>query len=1316
MATSTFSDPFLITPGEPPIPWRRWIRMFETFMVASGASEFSPDRKKSLLLYSLGREGQRLVYASNSEEKIAATKYEEILELLAIQFMPKVNVVAERFKFRKREQFPGESVDNYVAALRELASTCNFKSMENEMIRDQFIEKTAHQRIRERLLLETYSLDKAIEIARQLESGMKEAKLLSESKVEIPDCTESIQVVSSKNSLGKVNQKCFCCGLGGHFAKNPNCPALNAVCRKCNKKGHFERVCRSVSQIRRISTTANNEDMDKFSSPQILKVGDQPNKMPYLNCQVLVNGKPLFMVIDTGAAVSILNEKLYKRHFSEFKLQPATVNLVNYDHSNLEVKGCFNTSLTYNDKTIDCNLYIANGPSLLGLDIFKALGLQIESKGVQTVKMDDTEGLLQEFNQLFEGIGCATKFQHRSELLSEAVPVAHKARPIPFALQEELDQEINALLDEGIIEKIGTADWISPIVLTKRKNGKIRLCVDLRSVNQNIVQMRYPLPNIETLLASVKDANYVTKLDLKSAYHQLPLHEDTKKLMAFTTPLGNFRYCRGTFGLSDMPGSFQRMMDIILAGCEGALWFLDDIIVVSATKEQHLQRLKEVFTRLSDNGLTLNKEKCVFCAEELEWLGVKISSKGISMLPDNIKAIEEIREPKDVTELRSLLGLLNHYAKFLPPKYSELIEPVRKLTRAETPWVWGEEQKECLQKVKSQIIKPPVLAFFNPKAETFVTTDASVVGLGAELSQRQEDGTIRPVAFASRTLSTTERKYSIGELEALACIWACEKWDRYLMGKPFVLITDHKSLVTLLQSSEGNGCKPLRLARWSARLLRYTFRVVYKSSTQNVVADALSRLPIPTPVSDESMDDEAAICSILSQPLAILPEQLSKETISDPVLKQVVDILQTKWPERKEIPKEILPYYNIRNELYLWGDQCIGRGTRAVIPASLQGQVLQLIHEGHFGIVKCKQRMRALAWWPKVDEHCESFVRNCIACANSDKSASQSTVPLKPTPFPDSPWKELSIDIMGPIESAPRGFRYLVVLHDFYSKWPEALASDNVDTKVITDFLQNRFATWGVPEKVVSDNGPQFISEEFESFMKVYGIEHKPTPIYSPQSNGAVERLNQTIKNLLQVGIKDGLQWRENLSNVLLAIRSTPHSTTKESPFKMMTGREMRVKLSALQPTGVQGKEVQRTDAVRKRVVEVQKKSKDRYDARFTTKANRFKKGDIVRIKLPSRQKKLASKYSDPIRVEDVTQSTVTTEDRKKWHANRIVPYFEREHIETDKGIPWFPNNELQSDRDIASRGTEELNGRELRPRRVRRPPEYLRDYVVDMD
>lgn len=277
------------------------------------------------------------------------------------------------------------------------------------------------------------------------------------------------------------------------------------------------------------------------------------------------------------------------------------------------------------------------------------------------------------------------------------------------------------------------------------------------------------------------------------------------------------------------------------------------------------------------------------------------------------------------------------------------------------------------------------------------------------------------------------------------------------------------------------------------------------------------------------------------------------------------------------------------------------------------------------------------------------------------------------------------------------------------------LASDNVETKVIMDFLQNRFATWEVLEKVVSDDGPKSISEGLEFLMKFYGIEHKLTSINSHLSNGAVERLNQTFKYWLHVRIKDGLQWRENSSNGLLAIRSTPHCTTRVIPFKMITGREMRVKLSALQPTSVQEKEVQRAD-VRKTVEEVQKKSKDCYYARSTIKANRFKKGDIVRIKLPSRQKKLASKYSHPIRVEDATQFTVTTEDGRKWHANRIVPYFKREHIETDKGIPWLPNNELQSDRDATSRETKNQNERELLPRRVRRPPEYLRDYVVDMD
>ena len=208
--------------------------------------------------------------------------------------------------------------------------------------------------------------------------------------------------------------------------------------------------------------------------------------------------------------------------------------------------------------------------------------------------------------------------------------------------------------------------------------------------------------------------------------------------------------------------------------------------------------------------------------------------------------------------------------------------------------------------------------------------------------------------------------------------------------------------------------------------------MVYGSSYQNVVADALSKLPVLEPRSSKSINDEAAFGSILSKPLAILPEQLLKETVADPVLKQVVEILQARWQEKKEISKELLPYFHVRSELYLWGNQCIARGARAVIPASLQGKVLRLAHECHFGIVKCKQRVRAIAWWPKVEEQCEHFVRDYISCANSYKSASQSTVPSRLTPIPKDPWVELGIDIVGPIESAPRGFRFLVVLHDFY--------------------------------------------------------------------------------------------------------------------------------------------------------------------------------------------------------------------------------------------------------------------------------------------
>ncbi len=347
-------------------------------------------------------------------------------------------------------------------------------------------------------------------------------------------------------------------------------------------------------------------------------------------------------------------------------------------------------------------------------------------------------------------------------------------------------------------------------------------------------------------------------------------------------------------------------MTQVLAGLPGVFCYIDDIVVWGRDAKEHAARLDAVLARLDHHGLRLNREKCKFAQAELRFLGHIVNAKGFRPNPELVDAIRNASEPCDIQSLRSWMGMVNHYLRFMGANYSTDCEPLRKLLREDTTWHWGPEQKSAFERIRERIASAPILAFFSPTAPTFLSCDASSYGIGAELAQLQPDGSIRPIATASRSLSEDERKYSTGEKEALACVWSVEKW-KFLLGKRFVLYTDHQALVALLQSF-GTGHKPLRISRWAARLLRFNFEVKYRPGKYNVVADALSRVPIPSSTDNFSVEDKAAICAILVGPLvpAVAPEELAAETLADPVLCKVLDYVSTDWPHSKALGRALL--------------------------------------------------------------------------------------------------------------------------------------------------------------------------------------------------------------------------------------------------------------------------------------------------------------------------------------------------------------------------------------------------------------------------
>lgn len=1276
--------PFLQTPGRPSLPWEEWEQTFTVYLLASGAAECPPERRKAILLHCLGAEGQRVfrtLPAGSSaaapavqDKPTAATTdvYASALAALRKQFSTSCNVVVERHRFHRRNQHAGESVHDFVAALRQLVSHCSFNS-QDEALRDQFVAGVASNRVRERFLLEGSSLsfESAVRIALQFEQAAEELKEFSASvepvSVRRPHSSrktssqpkEHCQQNFSRKASGSrasqghrpprrdrdsrsVSPHCFRCGSRNHRASASQCPAQGKKCSFCGVKGHFQRVCNRKRQTQgRVREVDFDDDvLSSGSSEQVLTVQHSARRAIYI--KVGVADVSLTFLVDSGSSVSILSEHAFRRHFESVLLLPAPhVTLLDFSKRPISVLGCFQADVQFKGRSAPLLFYIVRqGTCLIGLDGIKALNLRIQGSTLECLhtsvapppRVNDPTpshiptqsrgqprqanlppALAPDFVSLFSPeLGLAKRFTHRVKTRQGVQPVISKLRRLPYSLREPVADELRRLLSLDIIEPIDASEWVSPIVVVDKKDGSFRICVDLREPNKAIVPDSFPLPHTEELLHALVGATHFSKLDLACAYHQVLLHPDSRDLTAFITHEGLFRFKRVCFGLASAPAAFQKMMAKILDGCSGVLFYIDDVIVFGKSAEEHLLNLKTVLQKVKDAGLKLNN-KCLFDVPELSFLGHKVTAQGIAPLPEKVDSIINTPVPTDVAALRSFLGLVEYYSKFVP-RLAEVVEPMRVLLRKNEPFIWSAETDSSFRRVKEMLSSSTVLHMFDPSLPVIVSTDASDCGLGAVL-QQQNGHELRTVAFASRSLSPAERKYSVGEREALACIWACERWHTYLWGRHFKIRTDHQALVSLL-SSQGRGRRPLRIARWSARLLCYNFTVEYRKGSTNTVADALSRLPAPTSEAELSKEEENVS---LVEPASMTKEEFKQAVLNDDCLQTVKSFVCGSWPPQKSVPEEAKPFYSVREELSIVDDLLL-RAERLVVPSSLTAQFIAVAHETHPGITRTKARLRELFWWPRMDKQVESAVKNCHICLEADKSAKTSPVPLQPVEWPERPWQKLGLDIVGPLEHAPRNSRFAVTLVDYHSKWPEVYFCSEVTTSTVKEFLTSVFAREGYPEEIVCDNGPQFTSREFITFLQNRAIKLSHSSVYYPQANGQVERLNRTLKNFIQVSLLERRPIRQAVTDYLAIYRCTPQATTGVAPAVLLHGRMPRTRLDVVgfSAPAFAKDPVKELARLRQRVRLQQQSSKEYTDRRRAAKEPKIAVGDFVRVKKPS--------------------------------------------------------------------------------------------------
>ena len=658
------------------------------------------------------------------------------------------------------------------------------------------------------------------------------------------------------------------------------------------------------------------------------------------------------------------------------------------------------------------------------------------------------------------------------------------------------------------------------------------------------------------------------------------------KYVVVNTHKGLFRYTRLPFGIASAPGIFQRVIESILQGIEGAVVYLDDILITGSSEEAHLKTLDEVLSRLDRAGLRVRREKCAFMRPTVTYLGHKIDADGLHPVPDRVTAIQEAPSPKSVSQLRSFLGMLSYYSKFLP-SLSTILQPLHHLLKKDVKWKWGVAQAKAFNASRKLLTSGNCLTHFDSSLELTLACDASAYGLGAVLSHKGAVGTERPIAYASRTLNASERNYSQLEKEGLACIFGIKKFHDYVFGRPFELITDHKPLLGLLKEDRATSQQAsARIKRWSLFLSNYEYHLVFRNTSAHGNADALSRLPLPVEPVETQVEPELVLLAEHLSESPVTADDIRCWTQRDKTLARVLQYTQQGWPNNGDPALE--PYSARRLELSCY-EGCLMWGTRIVIPPPGREVVLQELHEGHPGISRMKSLARMYVWWPGISADIEKSVRLCPECQQTQSSPP--LAPLNPWKWPTRPWARLHLDFAGPLEG-----KNILIAIDAHSKWIEAVCTSS---SCVIEELRSLFAKFGLSEMVVTDNSTGFVSREFEEFLRRNGVKHTTSAPYHPASGLLAERAVQVIKRGLKKVTEGTMGSR--LAKVLFAYRITPQSTTGLAPAELLLGRRPRTRLDLLKPHTAE------------RVERKQQEQKARHDSRGRSRT--FVVGDTVFVK-----------------------------------------------------------------------------------------------------
>lgn len=759
---------------------------------------------------------------------------------------------------------------------------------------------------------------------------------------------------------------------------------------------------------------------------------------------------------------------------------------------------------------------------------------------------DRCNTLLDKYHDVFDepppGLPPERGVAHKITLQPDAaLPKGRAPYRLSIPQREELKKTLQELSNSGYI-RVSSAPFSAPVIFVPKKDGSLRMCIDYRALNDITIKDHYPIPLIEDLFDKLSTAKLFSKIDLRSGYHQIRMHDDSIEKTAFITRFGLFEFTVLPFGLCNAPATFQRMMNRLFVELIDScvIIYLDDILIYSANEEDHLEHIESVLKILKANNLYARKDKCEFFVAAIGFLGHVFENGTIQVDTTKTDAISTWPVPQSKKDVRSFLGLARYYQRFVKD-FAKIAAPLDDCTKKDTEWLWSSESQKAFDTLKQLLVSAPVLKIFTPGLQTNIRTDACPTGIGAVLTQSFPNGdgttTPHPICFLSRKLNKCEStQYAIYEQELLAIVFATKKLRMYLDGIHFTVFTDHKPLLKLM-SKDAKEPSERRVLRLCNALAKFDFNLVHVKGKNNAVADALSRN-------------------------AVLYHCLSTK---DNSIKPSSTLIDTIRIEQQKDPRITL----LRNNpTYTLVDDIIHKGDLMCIPNSLKlkQDIIRDAHDilGHFGRDKTLGVLQKqfLVTWRGIRNDVHAYCRACKACQAAKSLTTAPQGKLMPLPIPTRNWERVSMDFMGAFPVSVRGNNEVIVWVDHLSKMvhiaPCKDTTNAEDTAYL--FFDNVFKLHGLPSTFLSDRDSRWTGRFWNSLIKLIGVNHLYSTAFHPQTDGLTEVFNKIIQGSLRsmiLNIVDGVtqrfpsNWDDYIPILEFSLNNHQAHTIGTTPFKL---------------------------------------------------------------------------------------------------------------------------------------------------------------------